>query len=194
MRTFDLCRSAAILLLPLLVACGPAPGEAVFTLGGEVMFTGEVRHPVKLAVFYTELYMFDGELAFYEGDFDVQVSNVVDVGSEVDVMVPFELSIDLSAYDADTDTATVLLWEDANDNDLGDVGELRSRVIPAIATGCPVFGEDVTMPAHFTYFEKADPIYGSPPGWNHWDGEWYSAAGDAADATIESEYNFLQDR
>lgn len=157
------------------------------------MFTGEVAAPVKMATFYTGGLMYVGDITdngyiHAEDTIAEQVSNVVDMGDTVNVIQPFSLDIDLTDYEVDGETATMVMWEDLDDNDSIDPGEIASRLIADLEQGCPVFGESFFfVPVHWYYSEsRADR------GWNQSEGDWYVIAGDGEGASIESEYNFVQ--
>jgi hypothetical protein len=184
-------------LLPLLAAlllcgCSSDPGPSTFGLSGEAKFTGSVRHPVKMALFYTGPLLFDGEPTVAAEDDSVLVSDVADLGETLDLAIAFSLAIDLSAYLSDGDTATLLMWEDSDNDNRPTAGELRSRVFPDLETGCPVFGVSTYfVPAHYTYVARRDPLLDLAKGWNQSYDDWYVSAGDASGAALESEYNFV---
>ena len=185
----------AVSLLSLAACSKPELGADVFTVSGDVMITGRlgtILGSTKFAAFYTGQRLFTGATTFEEGDPTEIVSNVVDLGRTVDKDVPFSLDFDLTELDEEGDTVTLAAWVDDDSDDEPDVGELRTRLLANLTTGCPVFGSaNSLIPIHFTHMGDPVPLLELAGGWHQQVGVDYVPAVDAQGAHIESEYNFV---
>lgn len=155
-------RLAAAGLCTLMAGCATPVGPSVFEVSGEVFFTGEVDAPVQLALFHTGDRMAEvREAVPFDEDYEL-VSSVDGLGSVPDQAEPFALEVDLSAFEEEGSTATLLLWADVDADGLPTAGEPRSRVVPDLVTGCPVFGPpSFLLPAHFV-LSRVEPMKVTP--------------------------------
>lgn len=185
----------ALALLLAATACTPELGAEAFTVTGDVMVTGRLGgllYRTKFAAFYTGDRMFTMDPAFEEGDPTEIVSNVVDLGRAVDEDVPFTLNVDVTDYDDEGDTVTFAAWVDQDGDDEPDVGELRTRMLPNLTSGCPVYGAAGNLvPVHYAHLGDPVPLFDLPGGWHQDSDVDYLPAADADGAHIESEVHFV---
>lgn len=183
-------RLAAAGLCAMMAGCATQVGPSVFEVSGEVFFTGQVDAPVQLALFHTGDRMADVRPAVpFDEDHEL-VSSVEGLGSVSGQAAPFALEVDLSAFEEEGSTATLLLWSDVDGDGLPTAGEPRSRVVPDLVTGCPVFGPpSFLLPAHFVFGRGVTP---GGSGWHRSFGDDYVVADDAQGATLESESDFTR--
>lgn len=178
----------------LCLTCGcadPGPeGLSSFTVSGTAKFTGIATGRIKMALFQTGELLYPGVDEHSAATPVELASTVSDIGILPGVDVAFSLAIDLDPEPLDGEDATLIMWEDRDNDDVLDIGESTSRVLPDLATGCPVFGPPSIVPVHYTYAERPESIADIARGWNQ-SAATYLPAADQFGATLESEYNFV---
>jgi hypothetical protein len=200
-RTKAIVSASFVIAALTLCGCSLTPSlptaPSKFTLSGVAQFDVTVGPVVgvKLAMFYTGSTFYPVNDAKYDGSTTaVLVSNVAALGRTAGSPQAFSLAVDLSAYHNDNDTATLVLWDDANANDKLDVGERTARLIPNTSTACPVFGATgYDVPIQYSYFASADSsaLGISALGWNHiFNDIDYRPAKDESGARIEDDAPF----
>ncbi len=166
-------------------------GASTFEVSGQAFFTGTVIPPVKMALFYTGDFLYTDDKTFPPGTTAALASNVTNLGNKAEIKTPFTLKGDLDGYRGTNATATLLMWVDLDNNDMLDVGERTSRVLPNLETNCPVFGSSAAVvPVHYIYDATGDSLSDIAQGWNQSYGGWYVPAANGANADIENELNF----
>jgi len=110
--------------------------DTTWDLEGEAYITGvnNITNNIKLAAFYIDER--GGNLTPARS----LVSNVVNLGTNLNNHVAFTLNIDISSFDLqDGDEIKLYMWEDAGTIDVYDTGEDKSICAPG--AGCVVFNQ-----------------------------------------------------
>jgi hypothetical protein len=131
-----------------------------WTITGTALFNGTPASDVKLAAFYTDGDTYSDCMQYAEAFDPIIVSNVVNLGTTGG---NFSVSIDASSIlPVQADTIILIMWIDANDNNLNETTEEWKFATPSY--GCPVFQNSFTC--HYYLEEDDNFLMDTEYGWN----------------------------